>query len=283
MSSTIKYDPILGAIRQNDSATFVLTGNFDFSSLSSNWQNTYTTVASNSSKWENVYSTVNLISSNWSEAYTDIKNLSSNWQDIYSIVQSNSSIWSISGGTGGGSDVSTLSANWQNTWTTVASNSSTWGGSSGSDVSTLSSNWQNTYNTVTANSATWGSGSVTAVHSIEESYTIGENVVSGNVLYIKSDGKYWKANATNSTKVPALAISRISANAEASIPLLFQGSITNTSWSLTPGGIVYLSTSDGVITQTQPSATDNVIQTLGVAVSSNKIYFKPSLVYLTHI
>ena len=169
-------------------------GNAAYRALTANWQDTYTTVATNSAinwsyqgadlkslsgNWESTYTTVSSNSSNWSYDGSDIKTLSSNWQNTYTTVSSNSSNWSYNGsdlkalsgnwqsvyltvsslsatwGTGG-SDVSSLSSNWQNTYTTVSANSSNWS-YQGDDLKSLSSNWQNTYTTLSSNSATWNS------------------------------------------------------------------------------------------------------------------------------
>jgi hypothetical protein len=50
----------------------------------------------------------------------------------------------------------------------------------------------------------------------------------------------------------------------------------------TVGGLLYLSTTAGAITQTAPSGTDDVIQILGVAYASKIIFFNPQLVQVEH-
>jgi hypothetical protein len=65
--------------------------------------------------------------------------------------------------------------------------------------------------------------------------------------------------------------------------LLF-GTARNNSWNWLSGGtsgLIYLSTSGtttNTLTQTQPSETNQIIQVLGVTLTSNTIYFKPELV-----
>ena len=90
-----------------------------------------------SSNWQNTYSTVNTNSANWNYQGSDLKALSSNWQNSYTTVNTNS-------------------AKWQNTYSTVNTNSANWN-YQGSDLKALSSNWQNSYTTVNTNSATWSS------------------------------------------------------------------------------------------------------------------------------
>jgi len=107
--------------------------------------------------------------------------------------------------------------------------------------------------------------------------TVGENVVYGNLLYMKSDGKLWKADASDDTKMPvmAMAISTVSNNNEEDV--LLQGFALDESWSWTVGGTIYASETTGAITQTVPSGTGNMVQVLGVAgKDSDLIYFNPS-------
>ena len=140
-------------------------------SLTSNWQNTYTTVQNNSA-------------SNWSYQGTDLKSLSANWENTYTTVNANSASWgsgpapspptlsfnestaaltispgntvslsSLTAGSASNSALATLSSNWQNTYTTVQNNSASNWSYQGTDLKSLSANWQNTYTTVQNNSA----------------------------------------------------------------------------------------------------------------------------------
>jgi hypothetical protein len=56
---------------------------------------------------------------------------------------------------------------------------------------------------------------------------------------------------------------------------------TNYSFA-TVGGLVYLATTVGTLTQTQPSATDNVIQVVGIALATHILQVMPNLNYITH-
>jgi hypothetical protein len=114
--------------------------------------------------------------------------------------------------------------------------------------------------------------------------TAGENLIFGDVVYFKSDGKAWKADADLLGAYPAMgmALGTIAANTTGQI--LLRGSIRNDAWNWTVGGLVYLSTTAGGLTQTQPAATDNAIQVLGVAhPNPDTLYFSPSPDYITHV
>lgn len=112
--------------------------------------------------------------------------------------------------------------------------------------------------------------------------TAGENLAFGDIVYIKSDGKLWKADADASTLFPAqfMAIATISADAVGKF--LHTGFARNNSWTWTVGGPVYLSTTAGGITQTAPSGSGNCIQVLGFALSATVISFNASPDYITH-
>jgi len=111
----------------------------------------------------------------------------------------------------------------------------------------------------------------------------GEAVAFGNVCYVKSDGKLWKADADAiaTSGVIAMCVDEtIAENALGSF-LMF-GIARDDTWAWTVGGLIYLSTDVGVMTQTQPSGTDDVIQVLGVATHADRMYFNPNLVQLEH-
>jgi hypothetical protein len=119
---------------------------------------------------------------------------------------------------------------------------------------------------------------------IIETKTAGEALSFGDVVYFKSDGKVWKANATAEATAPVMAMcvsSSISANSTGNF--LLQGTVRNDSWSWTIGGLIYLNTTAGTMSQTRPSSIDQVIQVMGMShPSATTIYFNPNSVYFTH-
>lgn len=111
-----------------------------------------------------------------------------------------------------------------------------------------------------------------------ESGTVGENVVFGDVLYLKfSDGKWWKAKADAYSTTPATRMALASISANASGLLLIEGNIRYDSWTFAANKVYLSAATSGAITTTQPSATGNKIQALGIAKTSTTMYFKPSL------
>jgi hypothetical protein len=124
-------------------------------------------------------------------------------------------------------------------------------------------------------------GSNQTGNGLTASMTAGETLAFGDPVYVKSDGKMWKADADTAGSFPALAVSLGAAAANATVTVLFRGFARNDSWTWTVGGLVYLSTSSG-LTQTQPAGTDNAIQVIGVATAATILHVNPQLVYITH-
>lgn len=121
-------------------------------------------------------------------------------------------------------------------------------------------------------------GSNLSYSGLIESGTVGENVVFGDVLYLKfSDGKWWKALATAYTTTPVARMAMASISANASGTLLIEGNVRNDSWALAANKVYLSAATSGAITTTQPATTGNQIQVLGVAKTSTRMYFKPSL------
>ncbi len=60
--------------------------------LSSNWQNSYTSLQNLSSNWQNTFTTIGNLSSNWQNSYTSLQNLSSNWQTAYTTLSTKANL-----------------------------------------------------------------------------------------------------------------------------------------------------------------------------------------------
>lgn len=114
---------------------------------------------------------------------------------------------------------------------------------------------------------------------LRETVTVGESVVFGDLLYCKSDGKWWKADANAIATMPGMRLALASASANATCNTLLIGMARNDAWSWTVGGTLYASASVvGGLSQTAPSGTTDVIQAVGVAYATTYMLFHPSLV-----
>lgn len=116
----------------------------------------------------------------------------------------------------------------------------------------------------------------------------------GAPLFMNSDGHLDTADADSTTTSPCVALALETGTGSKKV--LVHGILTLNAWTSSPyaptgwvtgpGGasLIYLSTDNqGLLTQTKPSGTDDVIQPVGWALSSTCIYFAPSMIYLTHV
>lgn len=114
---------------------------------------------------------------------------------------------------------------------------------------------------------------------IKTTLTAGEALTFGSMVYMKNDGKVWKASASGITTTPVIGMCLNTVSANGSAIILLSGRAYNSSWSLGTGGDeIYLTTGAGGFSTSAPSGvTGYVVQVLGVVLSATTIYFNPSL------
>ena len=111
--------------------------------------------------------------------------------------------------------------------------------------------------------------------------TAGETLAFGDMVYIKSDGKFWKGLGTSASTTPIVGMAMGAITASNTGNILITGIIRNDSWSLTVGGAIYLSVSTGGgMTQTQPSTAGQFVQIIGYALSATNILFNPNSIVI---
>ena len=124
----------------------------------------------------------------------------------------------------------------------------------------------------------------TSVGPITSTFNAGESITVMDLVYFKSDGKWWKtdadAAATSGGVLLAIALATVSADAALSVAL--PGSfVRDDTWNWTVGAVLYVGLAGGDVTATRPSATDDVVRVVGFAVSADVIHFWPSADYAT--
>ena len=121
----------------------------------------------------------------------------------------------------------------------------------------------------------------TTDHSVSgDVITLTANAASqiGDVVFINSSGKAEFCKADTITHSPyCLAIcADVSISANAGGNWLTKGSVRDDSWNWTVGDLIYVSitgTTGNTLTQTAPTGTSNVVMPVGVALSSDVMYF----------
>lgn len=105
------------------------------------------------------------------------------------------------------------------------------------------------------------------VYIANPSYTAGEGLAKGDAVYIKSDGKAWKAKADAAATMPCVGFAAAAAEAEAAVSIIGPGQImadVQGGGALTVGGKCWVSAGTaGQVTQTAPVGSANVQQCVG--------------------
>lgn len=103
----------------------------------------------------------------------------------------------------------------------------------------------------------------------------GEALSDGDLLYLNSDGKVYKADANGSSTYPCIGAAGAAVAAGEYVEVVFSG-WRNDGSSLTIGGRQYLSQTAGAATQT---ATGTTPQVVGFATTATNWFFQPELCY----
>ncbi len=110
--------------------------------------------------------------------------------------------------------------------------------------------------------------------------TVGESVGFGDLLYMKSDGKWWKGSSAvaSSAECPIEAMAVATISADASGKLLLYGTARDDSWNFTTIGKVYVGVD--VPTHTIPSTSGHTVQIIGTSFDADRMLFKPDSTYI---
>lgn len=115
-------------------------------------------------------------------------------------------------------------------------------------------------------------------------YTYGESIVPGDILYLSGSETVSKADANASGKFPAMGLALATASSGSHPVLLYGIYRDDTLYNWTPDEIpLWLSTTAGALTATQPSATDDAIQPIAFAEHADRVFFRPDITWLTHV
>jgi hypothetical protein len=131
-----------------------------------------------------------------------------------------------------------------------------------------------------ANLALNSSAGLATDHSaigLKDTVTVDANTNGfGNALFLGTLGHYLDADADSASTMPCSALALQTGTGTKEILLL--GFIRDDSWSWTPGGLVYVSPTQGTLTQTIPTGAGKFVQVAGIARSATILFFNPSYV-----
>jgi len=103
--------------------------------------------------------------------------------------------------------------------------------------------------------------------------TAGESVVAGDLCYLKSDGKYWKADASVDTTADGdLLLCNDTIAGDATGEFISYGEYTTS--GLTAGSTYYMSETAAAITATAPTTSTSIVRIIGYALTTTVLIFK---------
>ena len=117
--------------------------------------------------------------------------------------------------------------------------------------------------------------------AVIQRYQAGEAMDIGTAVYLKSDGKVWKADADAAASSMAIGLvvsapnGATAAAADDYVDVVVRGVVTGAA-SMTPGGLVYSSTTAGAVADASPAGSSGDYRWIvGYAVSATGIYVMP--------
>ena len=120
---------------------------------------------------------------------------------------------------------------------------------------------------------------------ITATFTAGDTQNRGDVVYFKAgDSKMWRADADTAAEMPVRAMAAANISADASCVYLLHGFLEDngTFPTYTVGATIYAPEAEGPPTETRPSSTGDLVQVLGFAITSQLLYFNPSVDVIEH-
>lgn len=139
--------------------------------------------------------------------------------------------------------------------------------------------YKTTYFLIASSGSSSGGGSGT---SLTDTITAGENLVENDLVYLKSDGKYWKADylttATCSTELRLVTDATITANTSGeSLIIGLKYGFTG----LTAGELYYVGADGAICLYSDIPDTEGIIvRSIGTAKSTTELEFNPDETYI---
>jgi len=110
--------------------------------------------------------------------------------------------------------------------------------------------------------------------------TVGETVAAGEILYMKDDGKYWKADADAVASMPAKVMAMAAITANNAGKLLHMGYFRHDAWTWVLGNgeanLLFASITPGAMSVDQPVGAGDQVQVVGYVVTADIVFFNPS-------
>lgn len=109
----------------------------------------------------------------------------------------------------------------------------------------------------------------------------GATIAQWEAVYLDSSSTWQLADANGSGTYPAVGLAVAAYSSTNAAIVVTQGTVRNDAWAWTPGGVIYLSTTPGGLTQTAPSTSADKVQQIGRALTADIILVNINNEYLT--
>ena len=106
-----------------------------------------------------------------------------------------------------------------------------------------------------------------------EGKNAGATIAQWEAVYLDGSSTWQLADANGTNTYPARGLAVAAYSSSNAAIILKEGTVRNDSWSWTPGGTIYLSTTAGGLTQTQPATSGDKVQAVGYALDADRAYF----------
>lgn len=124
-------------------------------------------------------------------------------------------------------------------------------------------------------------GTDLTVSGLTANFLANENQGFGDAIFINSTSEAQLGDASVIATASCIGLCTETVTTGNTGTYLLQGFARKDAWNWTPGQPIYLSltgTTTNTLTQTAPSATNEIVQILGMAITADIIYWNPNLV-----
>lgn len=109
----------------------------------------------------------------------------------------------------------------------------------------------------------------------------GATIAQWEAVYLDASSTWQLADANGSGTFPAVGLAVAAYSSSNAAIVVTQGTVRNDAWNWTVGGVIYLSTTAGGLTQTAPSTSGDKVQQIGRALTADIILVNINNEYLT--
>lgn len=121
---------------------------------------------------------------------------------------------------------------------------------------------------------TWEGQGITGLNA-------GATIAQWEAIYLDGSSTWQLADANGSGTFPVVGLAVAAYSSTDQAVVVYSGTVRNDAWNWTPGGVIYLSTTAGGLTQTAPNTSGDKVQQVGRALTADVMLVNINNEYLT--